>query len=102
MSAAIEKYVGGVDIANTELGIAPKRQTKWSKIILQNEVDQCVNVYGLSPTKLLYDHRKNKVELSDEKVVQLKQMIDAISRYPGKIEAIYLELGIEAPKRARN
>lgn len=102
LSAAIEKYVGGVDIANTELGIAPKRQTKWSKIILQNAVDQCVNVYGLSPTQLLYDHRKNKVELSDEKVVQLKQMIDAISRYPGKIEAIYLELGIEAPKRARN
>jgi hypothetical protein len=102
LSAAVQKYVGGAAVANAELGIETSRQSKWSKLALQSAVSQCINDYGLSPNQVLYDNSKGRVDLSVEKVTMLKQITDAISRYPGKVDAIYSELGISAPTRVKN
>ena len=94
LSSAILKYVGGSSKAKSLLGIKIQRQTKWSRDKVIFSVKQICDEYELSPNQLLRKSSKGDIFLSLEKVKMLKQLINAITRFPGGLDGVYAELGI--------
>lgn len=102
ISSAVQKHAGGADAANVALGITIERQNvRWTKEALISAVKHITNEYGMSPNQVLYDYRKGRIELPDDELSQIKQLTDALSRYPGGLAAIYEELGMRTPSRGR-
>lgn len=99
ISSAIEKYAGGIAAANAALGLDAPKRTKWSKAELLKKIEDTFEQWGRSPNQLLRDHRMGRVTLPAETTRVLGQVIDAVSRYPGGIRAIYAELGRSALRR---
>ena len=102
IASAVQKYAGGASAANESLGIKIAKQVKWSKATTLEALKQLVDKYGLSPNQLIYDQRKGRINLPSEKLKLIKQLNDAVQRFPGGLAGIYVELGIEPPRRKRS
>lgn len=101
IASAIEKYVGGAELANEALGIQIERQVKWSREAMLASFKQIMDEFGLSPNQVIYDHRQGRIRLAADKLKLIGQVKDAVTRFPGGLQGVYRELGIQAPKRQR-
>ena len=101
IASAVEKYAGGAPAVIKALGINPDPQHKWSNDAVLSAFKQTIEKHGLSPSQVRYDHVVGRMTLSTEESQMLSQLIDAITRFPGGLSAIYGQLGIIRPSRPR-
>lgn len=99
LAHAISKYVGEIAIVNEGLGIKVVKNSKWSPEKIRAAVKDIVNKYGSTPQQVKSDSRTGKIYLDEATTKQVRTVINAMSRYPGGIKAIYSDLGIEPPRR---
>jgi hypothetical protein len=88
IASAVEKYAGGSDAVNSELGISLTRQSKWTPETIMCTTKLLNEKYGLMPNQLVYQHRIRKIELPLDDLQQAARVVDAAARYPGGMTAI--------------
>lgn len=99
--SAVSKYASGAAAVQRLLNIEPSRSKRWSREAIIREIGSVIAEWNLSPSQLLYDHRRGVRVLAELQCRELSQLIDAAGREFGGVKPVLTILGFAKPSRPR-
>lgn len=98
IASAVNKYFGSAKSINEILGISVDRQGKWTKDLIIKSVIELFNEFNLSPNQIIYKAKKGSIDIPASRLIFIKQLKDAISRFPGGLAGVYEAAGLNRAK----